>query len=205
MATNVTEYVDNGELGAYIHPVGRWRAEIVNQPTYFYMSVAYTEGLDQAFTRASYSGVKLDVEYGSQGRQARTFNTGDFATDYVEALAFAEDAMDGREVPVMGSSSVDSYQFDAGVTEADVEAALNRKRASLAGQQKIDQAVAVTDTVARLNAALDGGLPREKLVYALAKVIATDDYNTAYPGAPLGRDEALRALDVLKHLLAGVA
>jgi hypothetical protein len=39
------------------------------------------------------------------------------------------------------------------------------------------------------------------LLDALIDVAKTSDYNTAYPSAPLGRDEALRSLRRLQHAL----
>jgi hypothetical protein len=48
-------------------------------------------------------------------------------------------------------------------------------------------------------------VPTAKLRWALANVIATDRYNTSYPHSPLGRDEALQALDRLSVLLGGLA
>jgi hypothetical protein len=173
-------------------------------PTYVFMSVDYTEGLDQAAARASYKGVNLRVEYGASRTDHRSYFTGDFVADYEAAIAFVQGFGQAEQViPFMGSSSVDSFMFDAGYdTEENAadEAALDAWRTEGdAAEGDWDR-----EMVAKLERALDGGLPREKLVYALAQVITTSHHNTQFPGAPLGRSEAMNALTTLERLLAGM-
>ena len=48
-------------------------------------------------------------------------------------------------------------------------------------------------------------VPAAKLQWALANVIASSNYNTSYPGAPLGRDRAMQALKVLADLIGDEA
>jgi len=97
--------------------------------TYVYMTVDYTEPLTgeadaeaQERVRASYKGVRLEVQYGrSRPEVTKVFMTGEFADDYPAAVAWAMAEMGDREVPFMGSSSVDDYFFDAGYTSEPVE------------------------------------------------------------------------------------
>lgn len=201
-------------------------------PTYFYMSVDYTDGLKAEAARESYKGVVIRVEYnggertapGPRPEQKVRFFTGDFSQDYADAVGFAQMLADGRDVPFMGSSSVDDFFFDAGYVEdvyADVPVATE---ADLAADQAASQAEWLAysrpapEVVARFTAVTDRAIeidkrlavawdkvPAAKLRWALANVIASSDYNTSYPGAPLGRAEAMDALKVLDELLADQA
>jgi hypothetical protein len=67
---------------------------------------------------------------------------------------------------------------------------------------------AVTDRAIEIDRKLEAAwakVPAAKLRWALANVIASSDYNTSYPGAPLGRAEAMDAITVLNALLADQA
>jgi hypothetical protein len=96
------------------------------QPTYFFMTVDYTEPrtvenpteADYAATRATYRGVRLRIEYGQDCKAVKVFNTGEFASDYQAAVTHVQTLSGEREVPFMGSSTVDSYMYDAGYEEA---------------------------------------------------------------------------------------
>jgi hypothetical protein len=182
-------------------------------PTYVYMSVDYTEGLDQAAARASYKGVNLRVEYGASRTDHRSYFTGDFVADYEAAIAFVQGFGQAEQViPFMGSSSVDSYMFDAGYdTEENAadEAALDAWKTE--GDEALtpdlpflpeDQIESVVSIANRLEKAW-AVVPADKLQWALANVIASSGYNTSFPGAPLGRDRAMQALTVLDRLMAG--
>jgi hypothetical protein len=105
-------------------------AQIVSfVPTYFYMSVRYTDGLTGQAARDSYAGVALSVEYnngvrtapGPKPEQKMVFFSGDFSQDYADAITFAQALADGRDVPFMASSTLDDYCFDAEIVD-DAEA-----------------------------------------------------------------------------------
>jgi hypothetical protein len=179
-------------------------------PTYVFMSVDYTEGLDQAATRASYKGVDLRVEYGASRTDHRSYFTGDFVADYNAALDwFAGFGQAEQVIPFMGSSSVDSFMFDAGYDtdeNAADQAALDAwKTESTPSADTVARFTAVTDRAVEIDRKLEAAwdrVPAAKLRWALANVIASSDYNTSYPGAPLGRAEAMDAIAVLSDLLA---
>src|SRR5215831_10355209 len=90
--------------------------------TYVYMTVDYTEpptaeadAEAQERVRATYKGVRLEVQYGrSRPEVTKVFMSGEFADDYNAAVAWAMAEMGESEVPFMGSSSVDHYMYDAG-------------------------------------------------------------------------------------------
>lgn len=202
-------------------------------PTYFYMSVDYTDGLKAEAARESYKGVVIRVEYnggertapGPRPEQKVRFFTGDFSQDYADAVGFAQMLADGRDVPFMGSSSVDDYFFDAGYVEdvyAGAEEIPFASDADIAADQANDSAwpaaveaepadlpflapemiIPVVAADNALEAAWDT-IPAAKLRWALANVIAASRYNTDFPGAPLGRDNAIRSLDALDRLIQG--
>lgn len=224
-APNVTEKVDIAELGAYIDFVGRWRAAIVNNvqiieqvieiPTYVYLFVSFTEDLgDTDATLASYQGITLDVRYGEREEKRVYFTPGDFLADYQKAVAWVEGfgQADGV-IPFLASSTLDTFMFEGGfdtVVNAADQAALDAWRTEgdeIPFASDADLAAADADEAARERIVTSqilkamGEIPAEKLAYALAKVVSTSAYNTDYPGAPLGRDKAIRALEALGSLL----
>jgi hypothetical protein len=185
-------------------------------PTYFYLSVDYTDGLKDQAARESYKGLNVRVEYnggertapGPRPEQKVAFASGEFSQDYNEAMEFIV-ALNRNEAPVMASSSVDDYMVDAGydteenaADEAALEAWKDEPEDLPFLPLERGREVAVIDQ--KLAAAWDT-IPAAKLRWALANVIATDRYNTSYPHSPLGRDEALQALDRLSILLGGLA
>lgn len=196
-------------------------------PTYFYMSVDYTDGLKAEAARESYKGVVIRVEYnggertapGPRPEQKVRFFTGDFSQDYADAVGFAQMLAGGRDVPFMGSSSVDDYFFDAGYVEVDDEARAEAEAIVASDQAALDAwkteaepadlpflaPEMITPVVAADNAltAAWDTIPAAKLRWALANVIAASRYNTDFPGAPLGRDNAIRSLDALDRLIQG--
>lgn len=187
-------------------------------PTYVFMSVDYTEtGFEQpdgqALARASYKGVTLKVEYGASRTDTISYFTGDFVADYNAAVAFVQGfGQADSYIPFMGSSSVDSFMFDAGYdTEDNVadQAALDAwKTESTPSEESVARFTAVTDRAIEIDRKLEAAwdkVPAAKLRWALANVIASSDYNTSYPGAPLGRAEAMDAITVLNELLADEA
>lgn len=185
-------------------------------PTYVFMSVDYTEGLDQAAARASYKGVNLRVEYGASRTDRRSYFTGDFVADYEAAIAFVQGFGQAEQViPFMGSSSVDSFMFDAGydteenaADQAALDAWQTEEIPVATDADRVARFTAVTDRAIEIDRKLEAAwdkVPAAKLRWALANVIASSDYNTSYPGAPLGRAEAMDAITVLNELLADEA
>jgi hypothetical protein len=226
----VNEYVDTGTATGYIQRVGRWRAAIVNNieiPRSIYLSVEYTEGLDQAATLASYKGITLKVEYSVVRTDTRSYFTGDFAADYAAAIEWSQGFGQAESnIPFYASSTLDSFMFTSGyvASVADDEDVPFATEADLAADQIASQAewlarsTPSAESVARFTAVTDRAIeidrklaaawdkvPAVKLRWALANVIASSDYNTSYPGAPLGRAEAMDAIAVLNDLLADEA
>jgi hypothetical protein len=191
-------------------------------PRSVFLSVEYTEGLDQAATLASYQGITLKVEYGPERTDTRSYFTGDFAADYTAAIKWVQGFGQAEQViPFMASSTLDSFMFEAGYVESGAPVATE---ADLAADQAASEAewlafakpsaesvarfTAVTDRAVEIDRKLAAAwdkVPAAKLRWALANVIASSDYNTSYPGAPLGRAEAMDAIAVLNELLADEA
>jgi len=192
-------------------------------PSSIYLSVEYTEGLaTEADSRDSYKGITLRVEYGLlRPVKTRSYFTGDFAADYQAAIEWAQGfGQADTAIPFLASSTLDSFMYEAGYAEASKDAdnamyaemaADEAKREWLAnnpGEAYVARVAAITDRAIEIDrkmAAAWDKVPAVKLRWALANVIATSDYNTTYPSAPLGRAEAMDALKVLDELLADEA
>lgn len=84
-------------------------------PTYVFMNVLYADGRKGQAARDSYSGVMLKVDYGSY-TETRSYFTGDFVADYNAAVEWVR-SFGPDKFPFMGSSSVDSFMYDAGYSE----------------------------------------------------------------------------------------
>jgi len=87
----------------------------VTKATGFIISVEYTEGLDQAASRASYDGTTVRVSYGPNVNVSERFATGDFENDYWTAIGRVIDLRGGdADVPVMASSTLTFFEIAAG-------------------------------------------------------------------------------------------
>ena len=185
-------------------------------PTYFFMSVDYNGSVAREEALASYRGVVLRVEYnggvltapGPRPEQKIRLFTGDFTQDYSDAVETAAIISDGRDVSFMCSSTLDDFMYDTGLGahHKDDESALAEADAALEDLPFLpaERGEAVRVVADKLAAVWDT-IPAAKLQWALATVIATSRYNTSYPSAPLGRDEALQALGRLSILVGGLA
>jgi len=88
-------------------------------PRSIFLSVEYTEGLDQAASRDSYKGVTLKVEYGPGRTDTRNYFTGDFAADYTAAVEWSQGfGQADRVIPFLASSTLDSFMYEAGYVDA---------------------------------------------------------------------------------------
>ena len=87
----------------------------MNKLTFLYVSVGYTEGLDQRFARASYTGITLEARFGPNIGISERFATGDFVADYAAMIQRALKLMpEDESVPLMASSTLDSFMYEAG-------------------------------------------------------------------------------------------
>lgn len=194
-------------------------------PTYINMTVRYTDGLTGDAARESYKGVELRVEYnggvrtapGPRPEQKVLFYSGNFEVDYRDAFDFVS-AINVNAAAFMASSSVDDYLYDAGydidefaADEVGINSPVLRDAEMASKFAEVFPAdlpfltaPGVGERVVEADEMLAeawGRIPAEKLRWALANVVATSAYNTDYPSAPLGRADAIDALNALKRLV----
>lgn len=155
-------------------------------------AVAWVDGFGQADTYIQFMASSSLDDY---------MHDAGYDTEQNMADQAALDAWKTEEIPFASDADLAADQAEMAAKLAEVfPVGLTRP-----SEESVARFTAVTDRAVEIDRKLEAAwdrVPAVKLRWALANVIASSDYNTSYPGAPLGRAEAMDAIAVLNDLLA---